>query len=122
MGEKTCILVVEDDKACREVLEFMLRKSTGGIVVSAENGKEALSFLGHVKPHVVISDVMMPEVNGLMLMENMRKQGIEVPVIFVSGYCSDFMRERLDASGAAFLMKPLDFKQLSEEIKSCLDC
>jgi PAS domain S-box-containing protein len=81
------VLVVEDDETVRPVTTRMLRRA-GYQAVSATNGREALDLIerGAVKPTIVLTDMVMPEMGGLELAERLSHLAPEVPVLFVSGY------------------------------------
>jgi len=66
------VLVVDDDPHIRDVLRFALEKE-GISVFEAENGREGIEKALQVKPHVIIMDVMMPELNGLDACQELRR-------------------------------------------------
>ena len=79
----TKILVVEDDKSMNGFVSTYLRDS-GYEVKSCYNGKEALSLLEQEKFSLIISDIMMPEMDGFELAENVRATDKTTPIIFMS--------------------------------------
>jgi len=117
------ILIVEDDSAVREVTHRAL--SAGGYtVLVAGNGPEALVALDGAEcvPHLVVTDVVMPGMNGRELVENIRRRYSGVRVLFVSGYAHDVMENHgLLDDGAAFLPKPFTPSALLAKVRATLD-
>ncbi len=93
IGFKSCgsdvsaplVMVVEDDRLSRELLFFTL-KEAGYRVVQAATGKEALSLAQKLKPFVITLDLMLPEMNGWDVLENLKKDSVtsEIPVLVLS--------------------------------------
>jgi CheY-like chemotaxis protein len=78
------LLVVDDDAAIREVASGLL-EDAGYAVATAEDGLEALAFLGRNPPDLVITDLRMPRMSGFELLKIMRERFPQVPVVAVSG-------------------------------------
>lgn len=100
----TTVLVVDDEDALVELLHIVLTDA-GYRVVTAHNGQEALAVVAREVPAVIISDVMMPVMDGYMLLRTVRQQGLAVLVIFVSAYRLD--RTRVPQPDA-YVAKPYD--------------
>ncbi len=82
----TTILVVDDDPEIRDVLREYL-EDFGYRVLIAENGSAALGILARDRsPHLVITDIRMPEMSGLELAEQIARERHDVKVIFMSGF------------------------------------
>lgn len=105
------ILVVEDNANVRELLEVTLRFK-GYPVVSASDGQQALEIIAKQHPALVITDILMPKVDGYALVHAMRKNPLtaQIPVIFVSAtYVTTEDRTFALSLGAArFIEKPID--------------
>ena len=103
--ERDEILVVDDDSEASEILAELLSQK-GYTVARAENGRQALDYLTHAKPGLIILDLMMPEMSGWEFRERQqndpRLKSIPVVVVSASG-----LVEHVEA--AAVLSKPLDF-------------
>ncbi len=83
--QATKILIVDDDVFVREMLSSILEAS-GYTIVTAENGLEALGkCISDPTIDLIVSDVNMPEMDGIRLIKEVRKQGLEVPIIMVTG-------------------------------------
>ena len=78
------VLVIDDDSRTRAMYESLLEREQC-TVVSAENGKAALKHLDHDEINLVITDIVMPEMEGLELISHLRNTQPDLPVIAVSG-------------------------------------
>jgi DNA-binding response OmpR family regulator len=79
---KQSILVVDDEQHLRELLKRILEEEYD--VILAENGKEALEKFKCTKPDLIISDIRMPEIDGLQLLKGIREES-NIPVIILTG-------------------------------------
>jgi two-component system cell cycle sensor histidine kinase/response regulator CckA len=113
------ILLVEDEEAVRAFASRALI-SRGYTVLEAGSGVEALEVMAEHGGTVdlVVSDVVMPEMNGPTLLGELRKSNPGIKVIFVSGYAEEAFKNDLPEGQAfAFLPKPFSLKQLIEAVK-----
>jgi len=120
-GEGT-ILLVEDEQGLR-ALNARGLSSRGYTVVEAGNGVEAIERLEERGGNIdlVVSDVMMPEMDGPALFKELRKRRPDIKVIFVSGYAEDAFQKNLpDADQFDFLSKPFTLKQLVAQVKDTM--
>jgi two-component system cell cycle sensor histidine kinase/response regulator CckA len=115
------ILLVEDEEGLR-ALNARGLTSRGYTVLEASNGVEAIEVLereGHVD--LVVSDVVMPEMDGPSLLKELRRRDPNVKIIFVSGYAEEAFAKNLPSQEQyAFLAKPFTLKQLVAEVKKTL--
>ena len=113
------ILIVEDEEAVRAFGARAL-SSRGYTVLEAGTGAEALEVVEaqNGKIDLIVSDVVMPEMDGPTMFGELRKRGIKCKVIFVSGYAEDAFAKNLPAGeDFGFLPKPFTLKQLVEAVK-----
>ncbi|MEJ0093596.1 MAG: response regulator [Methylocella sp.] len=113
------ILLVEDEEAVRAFAARALA-SRGYSVLQAASGVEALEIVeqNQGKIDLVVSDVVMPEMDGPTMFGELRKRGVKAKVIFVSGYAEDAFAKNLpEGEDFAFLPKPFSLKQLIEAVK-----
>jgi two-component system nitrogen regulation response regulator GlnG len=105
-SDKVC--VIDDDSSIRWVLDKALRKA-GLPVVSYESGESALAAIGREEPAVVVTDIRMPGIDGLELLERISSQYPELPVIIMTAH-SDLDSAVAAYKGGAFeyLPKPFD--------------
>jgi two-component system cell cycle sensor histidine kinase/response regulator CckA len=119
-GEGT-ILLVEDEEGLRGLNARGLA-SRGYTVLEAGNGLEAIeTFNKHGHVDLVVSDVVMPEMDGPTLLKELRLRDPEIKIIFVSGYAEEAFSKNLPSQEQyAFLAKPFTLKQLVAEVKKTL--
>ena len=116
------ILIVEDEESVRA---FAVRALTsrGYTVMEADSGEVGLEVLEEDAQgfELILSDVVMPEMDGPTMLKELRKRGIKTKVIFMSGYAEDAFEKNLEgASDFAFLQKPFSLKQLVEKVKDVM--
>jgi two-component system, cell cycle sensor histidine kinase and response regulator CckA len=120
-GEGT-ILLVEDEEGLRSLNARGLR-SRGYSVIEASNGVEAMEALEEKNGAVdlVVSDVVMPEMDGPTLLKTMRGRNPDLKIIFVSGYAEDAFEKSLPENQQfAFLPKPFTLSQLVAAVKETM--
>ncbi|MFZ1194623.1 MAG: response regulator, partial [Pseudolabrys sp.] len=115
------ILLVEDEEGLR-ALNARGLSSRGYTVLEAGNGVEAIeAFARHGRVNLVVSDVVMPEMDGPTLLKELRRRDPNVKIIFVSGYAEEAFSKNLPSQEQyAFLAKPFTLKQLVAEVKKTL--
>ena len=114
------ILLVEDEEAVRAFGARALA-TRGYTVLEAASGLEALEVVERNpgKIDLVVSDVVMPEMDGPTMFGELRKRGVMAKVIFVSGYAEDAFAKNLpEGEDFGFLPKPFSLKQLIEAVKN----
>jgi two-component system cell cycle sensor histidine kinase/response regulator CckA len=117
------ILLVEDEDAVRLFGARALRNK-GYEVLEARSGEEALELIsGHARSiDLLITDVVMPRMDGPALIRAVREHWPMMKVIYISGYAEDAFRKRLDETGAInFLPKPFSLKQLAGKVKEVME-
>ncbi len=109
------IMVVEDISPVRELVEMQL-KLRGYRVVTARDGEEALNLIAREKPSVIVADILMPRVDGFMLVHKLRSnpQTAGIPIIFLSATYVSAEDERfaLNLGAIRFLSKPAETDEL----------
>jgi len=122
-GGSAVVLLVEDEEAVRRGGKRML-EARGYEVHEAGTGVEALEVLSELdgKVDIVVSDVVMPEMDGPTLLTELRKDYPDMKFIFVSGYAEDAFAKNLPADAKfGFLAKPFSLKQLATAVREMLD-
>ena len=117
------ILLVEDEEAVRAFAARALA-SRGYTVLQAETGVDALSVAENAAEPIdlIVSDVIMPEMDGPTMLTELRRRGLTAKVIFVSGYADDaFARNLPEGQEFVFLPKPFSLKQLIETVKGVMN-
>ncbi len=116
------ILLVEDEDAVRAFASRALA-TRGFKVVEADSGERGLEIIDGDDGEfdLVLSDVVMPEMDGPTMLKEIRKRGIKTKFIFISGYAEDAFEKNLEgATDFAFLAKPFSLKQLTEAVQDAL--
>jgi two-component system cell cycle sensor histidine kinase/response regulator CckA len=116
------VLLVEDENPVRKFGARALRNK-GYKVIEAESGEAALEVIRNAaeKIDLLITDVVMPRLDGPGLVREVREIRSDIKVIFISGYAEDAFRQRLDSdSDIDFLSKPFSLKQLATKVKDVI--
>ena len=112
------ILVVEDEKDLARAIRAILEFSKYSVTV-AYNGQEALDEVKKQKFDVILMDVMMPIMDGITALKEMRKTGINTPIIMLTAKSQiDDKVEGLDSGANDYLTKPFDKKELLARIRA----
>jgi DNA-binding response OmpR family regulator len=115
------ILVVDDDPLIRKMLEHTLGAS-GHTVVPAADGREARDLLGVVPVDLVITDIDVPEIDGLQIIAALRRARSKVPILALSARSGRDSRINMATAFGAdrTLVKPFDLRQLLETVEELL--
>ena len=117
------ILLVEDEDAVRAFAVRAL-SSRGYTVIEADSGESALAVMEEQNEpfDLILSDVVMPEMDGPTMLRELRKRGVTTRVIFVSGYAEDAFEKNLEGqTDFAFLPKPFSLKQRVEKVTEVME-
>lgn len=115
--EKLSILVCDDDKAIVDALEIYLKQEGYG-VVKAYTGRQALKALGEHKIHLVLLDIMMPELDGLSTTLKIREE-LNIPIIILSAKSEDTDKiTGLNFGADDYVTKPFNSLELMARVKS----
>ncbi len=120
--DKTTILLVEDDKNMREAL-FEILESAGYSVTAASDGIQALAHATDKTPHLVITDLVMPDKTGVDFIKTLRRSGgpvAKVPILVLTGYDGMVITAAKLAGANKVLKKPNDLEHLTEAITELL--
>jgi CheY-like chemotaxis protein len=112
------ILIIEDSRFTRSSIAKAL-KAGDYEVLEADNGALGLAMIIKHSPDLIISDLLMPEMDGFELLESLRSQGIAIPVIIMSADIQETTRRRVLELGAKTLLnKPFQGAALLEVVQS----
>ena len=120
LGAAICVLVVEDDAVSRKLLAFHLKKD-GHTVFTAEDGEAGLKLALEHNPHLVITDWMMPKMDGIELVRALRRsdESRHMQVILLTGREEEArVIEAFDAGADEYLTKPLNPRILMARVRS----
>ncbi len=119
MDDEKTILIVDDDECFVKLLSEELGDE-GYITKHASNGVEAILVLKHLKPSLIILDVVMPVMDGMEVLGPIVRRYEDVPVILHSSY-EDFRKDFKSWCADAYLLKSPDFGELKAVIRSLLN-
>lgn len=118
------LLIVDDERVIRMGLKKAIDWEQAGIgeVLTADSAFKALELIHLENPDLMITDINMAEMSGLELMEQIRKEGNEIPVLILTGYDRfEYAREALQYHAVDFLLKPVDEDKLLRSVIKELD-
>jgi DNA-binding NarL/FixJ family response regulator len=122
MTERAKILLVEDDLICVALLTQYL-ESKNYEIISARNGLQAIALVSEVRPDLILSDVIMPKMNGLDFLRHVRQSPDThcIPFIFLTArsLASDRV-EGLKEGANAYIIKPFNLGELLAQVESLL--
>jgi len=120
MSVQKTVLVVDDDARIRALLQETLT-AAGYRALTADGGPEAMRRLTAEEVDAVIADIKMPEWDGLTLLDRIKSQWPDLPVIMVTAYADQEIRDRVQLGGAdGFLAKPFRIDKLEEMLADVL--
>lgn len=118
---KGTIFIIDDDIALQSVLEYALR-AAGYEVVLARDGQEGLQMLKQISPRMVISDLMMPNMDGVEVFNHLKErlQNDGIPIIIMTALNRKPWFADLEAEGAVIMQKPFEVERLVAMINDTL--
>lgn len=115
------VVVVDDSDFSRTLIIKMLRDAGFNVVGDAASATQALQIISDKKPNVVITDIVMPEISGIELTENINKNFNDVYVIVISSLSQEHVvLEAIGAGAADFLSKPINQQQLIDSMEKIM--
>jgi DNA-binding response OmpR family regulator len=114
------VLIIEDERqmvrGLRDVFEF-----EGYEVIAAENGRDGLAALGHSQPDCIILDLMLPDINGYVVCQQIRQTNVRTPILMLTAKSQEHDKIRgLDAGADDYLTKPFSVGELLARVKALL--
>ncbi|MFE2060786.1 response regulator transcription factor [Streptomyces sp. NPDC059467] len=120
-GPRYRLLVVEDEPSIRSLLESTLKLAGGYDVSGADSGRSALVEVERVQPHLMLLDVMLPDLDGFEVTRRLRAAGNDVPVLFLTARTGVDDRIRgLAAGGDDYVAKPFNIEEVLLRIEAIL--
>ena len=114
------VLVVEDEDMVRAVAERALVRQ-GYVVETARDGEEALALFAEGKGYdLIVSDVVMPNMDGPAMARELRAKYGNVRILFMSGYAEEQLRQSINLDNVSFLPKPFSVQQIAEAVRDAL--
>ena len=120
-AEREIVLVVDDEPTVRRLARRVLLED-GFEVIEAANGAEALDLVygSTDRLGVIVSDIVMPKLNGVQLLQRLSITHPELPVILMSGYAGPELAERGIQAPCSLLVKPFKPEELVAEVRRCI--
>ena len=120
------ILIVEDEVMIRVGMGKLIENETNHrIIGEAKNGKEGLDLAERYKPDLIITDIRMPEMDGLEMLKEMRNRKIETKAVILTGYAEfDYAQKAIVLGVEDYLLKPIgveDVKQLLDKLEDSME-
>jgi DNA-binding response OmpR family regulator len=116
--EEIKVLIVEDDESIRKLINKILT-AQGMTVYQAGNGKAGLEMINSNKFDLIILDILMDDISGYEVAEEIRKHDLQLPIIFLSGKSQDEdIIKGLDIGADSYITKPFSPSVLSAQVKS----
>jgi two-component system, response regulator YesN len=122
--ETKAILIVDDEQTTRQGLKKTLEMWSAGRyeILSAADGPDAYEIFTKHKIHLLITDVCMPEMDGLKLLKNLKDKGYKPVVMVVSGYPDfEYAQEAIRLGVINYLLKPVSKQKLIDAVKQALE-
>lgn len=118
---KPLILAVDDEENIRNLITYTFEEHNLE-VMTAENGKAAITILENNPIDVIITDLLMPTMTGLALIREMKKRKSSIPIIIITAYGNTEMVKEIIAEGVFRLIeKPLDFDILVPIVQDAIE-
>ena len=118
----TAILVVDDEPRTLTVSKDILGMD-GYSVDTARDGREALERFSPGHHEAVVTDLRMPGMSGIELVERIREKDADVPIVILTGYATVDTATRAVSAGAfEYLFKPIDFDKLKQTLRRAVEC
>jgi CheY-like chemotaxis protein len=119
-SKDSTILIVDDEPDLRDAIAFEFKRK-GFNVLTAGNGREALAVLSKQTVQIVLSDVRMPDGDGIELLEKIKEKNVFLPVVmFITGFADITLEEAYNKGADAVFSKPFDRKALYEAVVRAL--
>lgn len=111
------VIIADDEDLIRECLRTYVDWENMGFTIAgtAPDGNKAFDLAQKVKPHVVLTDIKMPFCSGIHLMDRLRKSGMDVRILVLSGYDEfEYAQAAIEAGAVGYLLKPIKFDKLKD--------
>ena len=111
------VLIIDDEPEIRDLLASYLRETASVEVLCAANGAEALRLIEQARPTAIISDISMPEMDGVQLQIELKRRNLDIPVVFMTGRGNkENLTTALRLGAFDFFDKPFDLNQIRQAV------
>ncbi len=117
--KNSTILYIEDDEITRENISSFLKRKCKNFFVACD-GKEGLEFFEKYNPDIIITDIEMPNLDGLSMAKKIRKQSTSTQIIITTAYSSqEYLLEAVNLHLIKYIVKPISLPKLNEALSHC---
>lgn len=118
MTQPLHILCVDDEEDIQEVVKLCLEMAGGFTIDTCTGGADALAYLAHTRPDLILLDVMMPGMDGPATFAAIKARGMDMPVVFMTARVRGAeVSQYLDMGAAGVIPKPFDPVSLANEVE-----
>jgi len=119
MDKNAKVLIADDSAFMRKILTDIIKGEGFENILEAENGKQAVEMFETEHPDLVLLDIVMPEMDGIQVLEEIGKKAKTVVIISAIGQ-EETINKAKELGAKGYVVKPFDNKQVAEEIKKAL--
>jgi two-component system, response regulator YesN len=115
----TRVIIVEDEYSAREGMVKLIDNldSEFTVIAKAENGSDGIRYIRDLHPDIVITDIKMPHMDGLQMIETMRKIGIDCKIVVLSGFADfKFAQRGIQLGISDYILKPITISKVRETL------
>jgi DNA-binding response OmpR family regulator len=117
--KNSTILYIEDDEITRENISSFLKRKCKNFFVAVD-GKEGLELFEKYNPDIIITDIEMPNLDGLSMAKKIRKQSPSTQIIITTAYASqEYLIEAVNLHLIKYIVKPISLPKLNEALANC---
>jgi len=114
----TVLFVEDENDICEQAREFLSRLV--GVLLISQNGAEGLEAWRLYKPDIIITDIRMPVMDGLAMLQEIRGVDPVIPVIIISAFEeSDYLKRSIDLGVSGYVIKPVNTARFTKELQKC---
>ncbi len=118
------ILIIEDDLAQRDLISLVLSRLLNCKVICASNGIDGLALFAELHPNVIILDILLPEMNGLDFLRQLRQEHPknECVIFVISGLgYREVVQQAIENGARDFMVKPFDIQILAQRVEEAIN-
>lgn len=118
------VMIIDDDKTIREHLKEIIPWKELGLelVAEASEGEEAMACFVQEEPHIIITDINIPLIDGMELARRFSEREKDIQVILITGFGTlDYAREAIKAGTVDFLLKPIEVDELLNALNKAIE-
>lgn len=116
-------LIIDDEKWSRRIIKNFGKWDTLGIeiVAEAEDGEQALELIEEANPDIIITDMNMPNLDGVRLLQEVRQRRLKSRIIIISGHDDfEYLQQAIRSHAFEYILKPIDPQELNQVLDRCV--